>query len=160
MPSVRTACSSGHHGLPAVREADQPGARAAPGSEAGHSAAGCSADSDTAALCALPERMDGEQDRTVHPVCRPQAGWFGQPQGSALYRRPAGNHAQPGSWRRGVRGLQNLTGQMAQIYKLQDGKRVAVETINPKETKPIEDDDQVKFDVLTLWIEKIEVTKL
>ena len=57
-------------------------------------------------------------------------------------------------------GLQNLTGQMAQIYKLQDGKRVAVETINPKETKPIEDDDQVKFDVLTLWIEKIEVTKL
>ena len=56
-------------------------------------------------------------------------------------------------------GLQNMTSHPAQIYKLQGGKRVAVEVINPNEVKAITDDDQVKFETLTVWIKKIDVTK-
>ena len=56
-------------------------------------------------------------------------------------------------------GLQNMTSHPAQIYKLQGGKRVAAEVINPNEVKAITDDDQVKFETLTVWIKKIDVTK-
>ena len=56
-------------------------------------------------------------------------------------------------------GMQNMSRHPAQIYQLQGGKRVAVEIISPNDIKPVTDDDQVKFETLTVWIKKIDVTK-